>query len=66
MLIVPMTKRGEEEDAQPDGERRSSGYTSMGSARASACHTLAAYVEQRTQPGDPLGYPRQLQSGIMS
>ena len=42
VLIVPMTKVGKKRMHSPMANGRSSGYTSMGSARASACHTLAA------------------------
>lgn len=41
-LIVPMTKVGKKRMHSPMANGRSSGYTSMGSARAIACHTLAA------------------------
>ena len=41
-LIVPMTKVGKKRMHSPMANGRSNGYTSMGSARASACHTLAA------------------------
>ena len=41
-LIVPMTKVGKKRMHSPMANGRSNGYTSMGSARAIACHTLAA------------------------
>ena len=42
VLIVPSTNVGKNRMHSPSAKGRSSGYTSMASARASDCHTLAA------------------------
>ena len=51
---------GEEEDAQPDGERAQQRVHVNGFGTGDRLPHLGGYIEQSTQPGNSLGYPCQL------